>query len=281
MLRLIPIPVLAGMLAAGVLAQGENADPARLKADIARLKREISRVEADILRTDSLTRGEAAAGLAAEERFRRDRERREKENHALEARIRETRAKISGEQSRLTGSKNAAEEIRSRSKTLLRTLAAVTDSLLLRIEAAPPWDLEARRERLLSLKRDLDAGAPSPEEALVRLTAILRDEIKSGDEIALFNRPVTRENGETVNAQILRLGNQALVYVDEEGRNFGILEKRRENGKTLWGWREKLDTQEKTAVKRAILVKAGRDAPQLIPLEITLSLDSTAAEGGR
>jgi len=281
MLKLIPMTALAGFLAAGVFAQNENADPARLKADIAKLKREISRVEADILRTDSLTRGEVTAGLATEERFLRDRERREKENQALEARVKETRAKISAEQSRLAGSKNAVEEIHSRNKALLRTLAALTDSLLLRIEAAPPWDLDARRDRLLSLKRDLEAGTPAPEEAFDRLTAILKDEIKSGDEIALFNRPVTRENGETVNAQILKLGDQVLVYVDEEGRNFGILEKRRENGKTLWGWREKLDTKEKSAVKRAILVKAGRTAPQLISLGIAFSLDSAAAEGGR
>jgi hypothetical protein len=57
--------------------------------------------------------------------------------------------------------------------------------------------------------------------------------------------------------------------MDEEGKKFGVLEPR-EDG-SGWAWREELDFSERGAVKRAIAVKGGREAPQLVPLEVLLA----------
>ena len=266
-------------------AAGQTSDPAeeaaKLKADVVRLKREAQRSDADLRRTDSLIREENEAAGKNLERWQRDRERREKENQELNGRVQQTRSKITAEQTRMRNYLNGIEEIKAREKALLGLLSGFADSLLARIESGPPWDLETRRDRLLSLKRDIEAGSAAPEEVFGRLAAMLKEEIKNGDEIALFNRPMTRQNGEVINAQLLKFGNQTLMYMDDEGGKFGVLERRSENGKPVYAWRENLDFGEQNAVKLALAVKAGRAAPQLVPLVIPLSPDSASPKGGQ
>jgi hypothetical protein len=84
-----------------------------------------------------------------------------------------------------------------------------------------------------------------------------------------------------VNAQILKLGNQLLVYMDDEGKKFGILERRQSGGEVSYAWREDLEFAERNAVKLALAVKAGREPPQLVPLELALDLDSAAVSAGK
>ena len=108
-----------------------------------------------------------------------------------------------------------------------------------------------------------------------------KEEIKNGDEVALFSRPVTRQNGEIVNAQLLKIGNQMIAYMDDESGKFGTLERRFENGKITYVWNENLDFSQRNAIKLALSVKSGREAPQLVPLDIRLMLDSSVTQGGR
>ena len=263
--------MLAGTIAPAFAQEPAAAEAARIRNDIARLKREITRAEADVRKTDSLTRDEQAAAARSQERLARDRERREKENAALTGRIQETRGKISAERTRSQGYANGIEEIKARDKALLAFFATLGDSLLTRIDGGLPWDPEIRRDRLLSLKRDIEGGIAAPDEAFSRLTAILKEETKNGDEITLLSRPLTRQNGEVVNAQILKVGNQLLMYADDENKKFGILEPRVVNGKTVYAWREELGFADRTAVKKAVAVKSGREAPQLVNLPVYLT----------
>jgi hypothetical protein len=272
--------IMAGMLVPAFGQESPAAEAARARNEITRLKRDIARAEADARKTDSLTRDEQAAAARSQERLARDRERREKENAVLTGRIQETRARISSERTRQQGYANDIEEIKAREKALLAFFATLGDSLLTRIETGLPWDPEVRRDRLLSLKRDLEGGIAAPDEAFSRLTAILKEETKNGDEITLMSRPLTRQNGEVVNAQILKLGNQMLLYVDDEGKKFGVLEPRLANGKTVYVWNENLTFAERAAVKKAVAVKSGREAPQLVPLPLHLTR-LTVTEGGR
>jgi len=260
-------------------AQDPAAEAARLRTDIARLKRDIQRAESDARRADSLARDEQSAAARSAERLVRDRERRDKENAALTARIQSARGRINTERTRQQAAANGIEEIKAREKALLAHFAGVADSLLARVETGLPWDTETRRDRIVALKRDLEAGTAAPEEAFSRLVAILREETKNGDEISLLSRPLTRRNGDVVNAQVLKLGNQALVYADDENKKFGILERRVENGKSAWVWREDLSFAQRNAVKKAVAVKSGREAPQLVPLP--LDLVGLTQEGGR
>jgi hypothetical protein len=192
--------------------------------------------------------------------------------------VRETRGRAAGERARGESYLAGAAEIKAREQAYGAFFAMVADSLIARVEAGQPWDIETRRDRLLALKRDIEAGTATPEEAFARLAALLREETKAGDEVTLSSRPLTRRNGEVINAQVLKIGNQVMVYVDDEGKKFGILEPSVAGNGPTWTWREDLDLSERNAVKRAVAVKAGREAPQLAPLSLALAgLSGTTA----
>lgn len=267
MAHLIRALGLLAWAAAAAMGQDLQEDIQKARADIAKARKEIQRADLEIRRTDSLLRDEAARAGETEERQAKDRERRDKEIATLQNRLKESQGRIDAERNSLARHQNAIDEIKSREKQLARGMAAWCDSLSARVEGMLPWDNQARLDRIQALKRDLEAGSASAEEGLTRLSAILKEEAKAGDEIALFNRPVPRRSGEMINAQVLRLGNQYLVYMDEDGKRFGILE--RKGG--AWEWREELAFGEKNRVKEAIEVKGSKRPPSLVVLDLGLA----------
>ena len=254
-----------------------ESDLQKTKADLVQTRKDIAKAEAELNKTDSLVRAEAVRAALSEERQAKDRERREKENQDLEKRLRETQAKIAAERSVQSRQVNSVEEIKSRQKNLVLTLAAFCDSVALRIASGPPWDRETRLDRIKALKRDLETGNASVDEGFSRINAIIKEEIKTGDEIAVFNKPITRKNGEVVNAQVLKVGNQWVVYMDEEAKNFGILERKAAvsgsgNGSTAatwtWDWREDPGFTERNQIRTAMEVKSAKRPPQLVMLSL-------------
>ena len=110
------------------------------------------------------------------------------------------------------------------------------------------------------------------EEAFSRMKSLVNEEIKFGDEVSVVNSPLTRKNGEIVNATILRIGNQWMVYVDENGASYGRLERKLENDKIVYAWNEELNLEERAAVKLAIEVKQAKKPPQIVNLPVSLSV---------
>jgi chromosome segregation ATPase len=245
-----------------------------VRSDIAKAKRDIQKADFELRRADSLMRDENQRAAQAEERGAKDRERRDKEIGVLQARLKESQGKIDAEKNAMARAQNAIDEIKSREKQAAKLLAGWCDTLALRVESGLPWDNQVRLDRIHALKRDLEAGTATPEEGLTRLNAILKEEVKAGDEIAVFNKPITRQNGESINAQVLRLGNQYLAYMDEEGKTFGILE--RKAGK--WAWREDLSFAEKNRLKEAIEVKTAKRPPSLVVLDLGLDVQKGGAQ---
>lgn len=254
-----------------------DADIQKAKGEIAQAKKDAQKAEGELRKTDSLLRQEIDRAAQAEDRQAKDRERREKENAALQARLQETQGKINAERSGSGRWQNAEDEIKARQKRLAQVLAGYCDSVAARIEAGPPWEREARVDRVKSLKKDLEAGTATSDEGFARLNAVLKEEIKGGDEIALLNKPVTRKNGDVLNAQVLKVGNQWLVYMDEEGKHFGVLERDAKTG--AWEWREDPGFAEKNKIKAAVEVKSAKRPPQLVVLDLGLALNAAPAAG--
>ncbi|MFC1586281.1 DUF3450 family protein, partial [Fibrobacterota bacterium] len=142
-----------------------------------------------------------------------------------------------------------------------------------------PWDLEARLDRVRVLKRDLEAGNAGLEESFGRLNALYSEEIKFGDEVEFSERPVTRINGETVNARILKIGNQWMVYADEEDKKYGVLERALGEEGIQYKWRENLSFAEREAIRDALDVKNAKKPPKLVNLPITFTLKAQAKGG--
>jgi hypothetical protein len=287
MISIARAPLAAFLIAAALTAgagsghaqEGEGATVHRLeseiqkaKSDMAEARKGAQKADAELRRTDSLLREELARAAQADDRQAKDRERREKENASLQARLQETQGKINAERAGLNRHQNAQDEIKARQKRLSLVLAGYCDSAASRIEAGPPWEREGRLDRVRSLKKDLEAGSATVDEGFARLNAVVKEEIKGGDEIALLNKPVTRKNGDVVNAQVMKIGNQWLVYMDDEGKHFGVLERKPAPGGSVWDWREDPGFEEKNRIKAAIEVKSSKRPPSLAVLDLGLAL---------
>jgi Protein of unknown function (DUF3450) len=280
-------PLAALLIAAAIplAAWSQESESARLESaiqkartEMAQAKKDAAKADAELRKTDSLLREETTRAAQAEERQAKDRERREKENASLQTRIQETQAKINAERAGLNRHQNAQDEIKARQKRLTLVLAGYCDSVAARIEAGPPWEREGRIDRVKSLRKDLEAGSASLEEGFARLNAVIKEEIKGGDEIAVLTKPVTRKNGDVLNAQVMKIGNQWLVYMDEEGKHFGVLERKAAaSGAPVWEWREDPGFEEKNRIKAALEVKTAKRPPQLAVLDLGLALNAAAA----
>jgi len=113
------------------------------------------------------------------------------------------------------------------------------------------------------------------------LDALYSGEIKFGDEVAVFNKSVTRNNGEVINARILKIGNQWIAYSDEEGKKYGILERTQSEDGIQYRWREKFSFGERESIREALEVKTARKPPKLVTLPLTLTLENPdTAKGG-
>lgn len=236
------------------------------------LQGEIQKLNAQISATDSMLKADDKRFKTLQERFLADSERRKAEIDSLNSKIKNVASQLQEERSKQARAKNRSENVKAKRKALSLALVAISKQLEAQIEQTIPWEREARLDRAKALSRDLESGNASAEEGFSRLKALIAEEIKFGDEVAIINSPLTRKNGELINAQILRIGNQWMVYGDDNGTVYGALVRKMENGKISYEWNEDLNLQERSAVKFALDVKQAKKPPQMVTLPVSLSI---------
>lgn len=235
------------------------------------LQGEIQKLNAQISATDSMLKADDKRFKTLQERFLADSERRKAEIDSLNSKIKNVASQLQEERSKQARAKNRSENVKAKRKALSLALVAISKQLEAQIEQTIPWEREARLDRAKALSRDLESGNASAEEGFSRLKALIAEEIKFGDEVAIIHSPLTRKNGELINAQILRIGNQWMVYGDDNGTVYGALVRKMENGNISYEWNEDLNLQERSAVKFALDVKQAKKPPQMVTLPVSLS----------
>lgn len=243
-----------------------------LKMQKEKLNSEIKTLNAKIAATDSMLRADVSRHKMLEQRYKADTERRNLEIDSLNAKIRKLASNLQQERNKQARAKNRSENVAAKRRALRQELAKISKQLESQIAQTLPWEREKRLDRATSLTREIESGNVTEEEAFSRLKSLLNEEIKFGDEVAVVNSPLTRKNGEIVNAAILRIGNQWMVYVDENGASYGRLERKLESGKVAYEWNEELNLEERAAVKLAIDVKQAKKPPQIVNLPVSLSV---------
>ena len=243
-----------------------------LKMQKEKLNSEIKTLNAKIAATDSMLRADVSRHKMLEQRYKADSERRLAEIDSLNAKIRKVAASLQQERNKQARAKNRSENVAAKRRALRLELAKISKKLESQIAQTLPWERESRLDRAKSLTREIESGNATEEEAFSRLKSLLGEEIKFGDEVAIVNSPLTRKDGEIVNASILRIGNQWMVYVDENGTQYGRLERKIENGNVVYEWNENLNLEERAAVKLAIEVKQAKKPPQIVNLPVSLSV---------
>ncbi|MCQ2104032.1 MAG: DUF3450 domain-containing protein [Fibrobacter sp.] len=251
-----------------------DSDIRDLQLEKEKLTSEIQKLTKQIAETDSMIQADSARYKTLEERYQKDVENRRAEVDSLNAKIRDVAKDLQAERSKQARAKNRTDNVKAKRKAVREVLLSLSKQLESQIEQTLPWEKESRLDRAKSLSRDIESGNASEEESFSRLKSLIGEETRFGDEVAIINAPLTRKNGEMINANILRIGNQWMVYSDENSTVFGVLERKvsGENGEVSFEWNEELSLAEREAVRTAIDVKQAKKPPQIVTLPVNLSI---------
>ena len=260
------------LLLAGVAFADRDSEIRDLKLEKDKLNSEIQKLNRQIASTDSMLKADDARYKKLQQRYKADADRRRAEIDSLNAKINAVAGDLQAERSKQARAKNRSDNVAAKRKALRSELANISKRLEQQVAQTVPWELESRLDRVKSLTRDIEGGNAGEEEAFSRLKSLIAEETKFGDEVAIINSPLTRKNGELINASILRIGNQWMVYSDENGAVFGSLVRRVDGGKVVYEWNEDLNLEERAAVKLALDVKQAKKPPQIVKLPVSLSV---------
>lgn len=258
----------------GLVFADTQTDIDDFKAEKAVLLQEMKKLDIRIAQTDSLAKDEAKRFETTRTRQREDLERRKAELDSMQVKIALVAKEVQAEKNIQGTYSVQVDNAKSFRAGIAKSLALKCVDLEAIVAQSLPWDREPRLERIRALRRDLENGNAAPEEGLTRLQSLYTEEIRFGDEVTIHNRPMIRNDGETVNARILRMGNQWIIYTDEEESKYGVLiRKTGKKGTIEYSWREDLSFEERAAVKLAIDVKLARKPPQMVRLPLSLTLE--------
>lgn len=264
--------VMACLALVGLAFADVDSDIRDLELQKEKLNSEINKLSLQIKETDSLLRADESRYKTLEERYKNDKLRRISEIDSLNAKIKKIAGELQQERNEEAKAKTRIDNVKAKRKALREAMAKASTELEKQIESTLPWERETRLERAKSLSRDIQSGNASEEEAFSRLKSLISEEIKFGDEVALINAPLTRRDGALINAHILRIGNQWMVYADENGTMFGSMVRVEKEGKLAYEWNEDLNLAERAAVMFALDVKQARKPPQIVKLPVSISV---------
>lgn len=250
------------MLASASMAQS-SADLSELQLRKEQLQMDLQKLDREMLRTDSLSRFEAQSFADQKSRYQMEIGRRKSELLNLQQKLAGVRSEIQKEQIRASQAKLEVENWNARIKFFQTELLRSAQSLEKLVATSLNWKKEGRMDRVRALMRDLEAGTASPEEGFGRLKSMYDEEIRFGDEIVLSEESIRRNNGALINVKLLRLGNVALYYTDDEGKYYGAMQK--SSGDK---WFEDIDFKQREWIRRAVSVKGGKLAPELSTLPL-------------
>ena len=270
-MKFLPIALLL-LLFSGYALADYDSEIRNLKQEKEKLNSEIQKLTRQIAVTDSLLKSDDARYKTMQCRFSADSERRRAEIDSLNIKIRGVAAQLQEERQKQAHAKNRNDNVAAKRKALRSAMLSICKQLERQVAMTVPWERDARLERVRSLARDIESGSAAEEESFSRIKAVIQQEIKFGDEVAIVNAPLTRKNGELINAQILRIGNQWMVYSDENGTVYGSLVRRASKGKITYEWNENLELWEREIIRYAIDVKLAKKPPQIIAMPVTLSV---------
>lgn len=270
-IKLLTVLLFTAVFAGSAFADVDS-DIRDMQLEKEKLNSEIAKLNSQIAATDSMLKADDKRFNTLQTRYKQDKERRQNEIDSLNIKIKDVASQLQQERNKQAHAKNRSENVKSKRKALCIALATISKQLEFQISQTVPWDRETRLDRAKSLTRDIESGNASEEEAFSRLKALIAEETKFGDEVAIINSPLTRKNGELINAQILRIGNQWMVYSDENGMVYGALFRKVDGENVSYEWVEDLNLAERDAIRFALDVKQAKKPPQIVNLPVSLSV---------
>jgi hypothetical protein len=267
---------MASILFCVVTTPLSSANPRDTLASLTRereaLKKEIAAIDGNIARTDSMTGAENVRFATQKKRMQEDLLAKEKENATLSGRLEELSGEVQRLSAKIDQCKLQERSIANRRGFLTGRLAEECSNLESIISRSLPWDREKRLARVTGLKNDLAIGSAGLEDGFSRLLSLVQEAVSFGDDIVQEDRSIRRNNGATITARTLRIGNLWMVYVDQAEENYGALSR---TGDSTFSWREEFSFSEREEIRMAIRVKEQKKAPQMVTLPLMLGVEFT------
>lgn len=257
-------------------AAGQDADSvADVRREKALLEKEIRTIESRISETDSIMQREQKRFAILQRRIAESIERKKSDSDTLNDKLDELTAEIQRLSGEIEQKRADTRAMQSRREYITSQLIERCENLRGQIHSSLPWNKEERLARVNALKSDLESGSARMEDGLSRLLALIDEETAFGDEIILDTRTIQRNDGSSVNARVMRIGNLWMAYVDASEQFYGVLH--REND-TTFIWNEELDFTQREQIRTAIRVKESKKAPQIVSLPLTVKVNRKTEE---
>lgn len=245
----------------------QNAELQKVK-----LQAEIKKLDRSIKETDSLLTDDVHRYSVLENRYKDDLSRRRSELDSLNEKIKRIASEIQSERNKQSAFGTRVANEKGHRQALRKVIGEAASALETKVARSLPWERETRLDRIRGLVRDVKGADATEEELFSRFLSIVSEEVRFGDEIRLVESPVVRNNGETVNARVLRLGNQWMVYSDENNRMFGALVRKDFADSVHYEWNENLTLEERAAIRLALDVKEAKKPPQVVSLPLSIGV---------
>lgn len=261
---------LATLLALG-LTLALVATPAQ--ETLSSIQRELDRVERETAREQELHKQERARAAEFEKQKNARLQALQEQIRAADERIDSLKQRTETERRRRAAQRGLAAQYVERQKAFRADLDR-------EIRAAIAWvekDFPYQRERRLSEWRDLAAAnreATVPvEEVLVRLFGLMQALLDFAGNSEAYPGTYTTTKGETREGFYVRLGAVSMVFSSSDGGVQAWLAKTAEG----YAWRdENLTAETKSAIRAAVSVAQGKEAPRLVPLPVEIATNGGA-----
>ena len=264
-----PRATLATLLAFGLALA---ATPALAQETLSSIQRELDRVERETAREQELHKQERARAAEFEKQKNARLQALQEQIRAADERIDSLKQRTETERRRRAAQRGLAAQYVERQKAFRADLDR-------EIRAAIAWvekDFPYQRERRAAEWRELavanrEATVPV-EEVLVRLFGLMQASLDFAGNSEAYPGTYTTTKGEAREGYYVRLGAVSMVFSSSDGGVQAWLAKTPEG----YAWRdENLTAETKSAIRSAVSVAQGREAPRLVPLPVEVSAAST------
>lgn len=242
------------------------------------VQRELDRVEREIKREQELHRAERARAAEFEKQKNERLAALNAQLAAADARIDSLAARMETERRRRAAQRALTAQYLERQRAFRNDLDREIRGMVARLEKDFPY----QRERRLSEWRELaeaNREATSPvEDILLRMFSLMQASLDFAHNSEAYPGTYTTAGGETHEGFYVRLGAVSMVFSSSDGRLQAFLA-RTPGG---YAWRDDgLSSDVRTAIRSAVNVAQGREAPRLVPLPVEIAAAAPAKGGAK
>lgn len=270
---------LRAILAFGVAVGILGSAPAFAQETLSSVQRELDRVERETAREGDLHKQERARAAEFDKQKAARLQALQDQIAAADARIDSLKGRSETEARRRASQRAIAAGYQRRQQEFRADLDREIKAMIARLESDFPY----QKERRLSEWRDLaaanhDATLPV-EEVLARVFALSQASLDFAYDSETYPGTYVDAAGDRHEGYYVRLGAVTLLFSASDDKLQAYLARTHKGDAWGYAWREDGLTREtRAAIREAVAVARGKEAPRLVPLPVEVSMNGGAGK---